>query len=153
MKNLFLIVLFNFAGTMLLAQDTTNNNLPTNGSEKMTDTAGMAKIYLIRSTGFAGSAINLRLMVDDVILCKIKNNRYAIFYVKPGTHLFSAGSWDKSVSKSKRDGLKMPVEEGREYFLSMRIKQKFAETEIFLEEITYNTAAPQLEKYKPAKCD
>ena len=31
--------------------------------------------------------------------------------------------------------------------MSMRIKQKFIGSEIFLEEITYNTAGPLLDKY------
>ena len=153
MKKLYLILLFNFAASVLLAQtDSTNTNPPKNGSSTTIDTAGMAKVYVIRSTGHVGSAVNLRLVVDDVMLCKIKNNRHAIFYVKPGTHMFNATSWDKATPKEKF-GLKMAVEAGKEYYFSMRIKPRFMETEIFLEEITYNTAAPQLAKYKRDECD
>ena len=142
MKNLIFILVFIFSATVLFAQDSTKTNI---------DTAGMAKVYVIRSTGFQGSAVNLRLMVDDVLLCKIKNNHYAIFYVKPGTHVFKATSWDKG--SNDKAGFKMLVEAGKEYYFSMRIKPKFIDTEIFLEEITYNTAAPQLQKYKQDECD
>ena len=144
MKNLFFILVFIFTGTTLFAQtDSTKTN---------TDTAGMAKIYVIRSTGHVGSTVNLRLLADDVMRCKVRNNRYAVFYVNPGTHMFNATSWDKPASKDQF-GLKMPVEAGKEYYFSMRIKQKFTGIEIFLEEITYNTAGPQLQKYKQDECD
>jgi hypothetical protein len=147
MKNFFLIVLFNCTTSLLFAQTDSTNN-----AAKIIDTAGMAKIYVIRSTGYVGSAVNLRLVVDDVMLCKVKNNHYAIFYVKPGTHMFNATTWDKATPKEKY-ALKMAVEAGKEYYFSMRIKPRFMETEIFLEEITYNTAGPQLQKYKRDECD
>ena len=147
MKNLLLILAFILSGNMLFAQ--TDSATTTAG--KNIDTAGMAKIYMIRSTGYVGSAINLRLMVDDVIVCKIKNNRYSVFYVKPGTHVFKATSWDKG--SNDKMGFSMSVEAGKEYYFSMRIKSKFIDTEIFLEEITQNTAAPQLKKYKQDECD
>ena len=47
----------------------------------------------------------------------------------------------------------MPVEAGKAYYLSMRLKIKFVETEIFFEEITYNSAAPELQKYKRDECN
>lgn len=143
MKNIFLILAFFITVTNLSAQ--------TDSTSKIIDTAGMAKIYVIRSTGYVGSAVNLRVVIDDVMLCKIKNNRHAIFYVKPGSHVFNATSWDKAAPKEKYD-LKMTVEAGKEYYFSMRIKPRFAETEIFLEEITLNTAGPQILKYKLDDC-
>ncbi len=144
MKNLFFCLVFIISGTTLFAQtDLTKVNV---------DTAGMAKIYMIRSTGYVGAAVNLRLLVDDVMYCKVRNNRYAVFYVKPGEHMFNATSWDKPASKEKF-GFKLAVEAGKEYYFSMRIKQRFMGIEILLEEITYNTAAPQLQKYKQDECD
>jgi len=117
-----------------------------------TDTINTAKIYVIRSTGHVGSAVNLRVVVDDSMYCKIKNNRYAIFYVTPGEHTFYATSWDKSGTDEKL-GMKMMLEPGKSYYLSMKIKARFFNTEIFVEEITYNTAAPMLEKYKEYSCN
>ncbi len=116
------------------------------------DTLNMAKIYVIRATGHTGSAVNLRLLVDSVVYCKIKNNRYSIVYVPPGMHLFYATSWDGRTKEKL--ALKMQVEAGKTYYMSMRMRQRFFENEIFVEEITYNTAAPLLEKYKQdADCD
>ncbi len=122
-------------------------------SVKVIDTANMAKIYVVRATGHVGSAINLRVLVNDVMYCKVRNNRYAIIYVQPGTHDFFATSWDGPRAKEKL-ALKVPVEAGKTYYLSMKMKQRFLENQIFMEEITYNTAAPLLEKLKQDdKCD
>jgi hypothetical protein len=99
-----------------------------------------------------GSAVNLRVHVDKQPYCKVKNNRYSVFYVQPGTHTFYVTTWDKA-NPNEKFGLKIPVEAGKTYYLSMRIKPRFATTEFFAEEITYNTAAPLLEKYKQDDCN
>lgn len=83
---------------------------------KIKDSINMAKFYVIRSTGHIGSAINLRVLVDDLPFCKIKNNRFAMFYVQPGNHMFYATSWDKPAAKDKL-ALEMPVEAGKTYYL------------------------------------
>jgi hypothetical protein len=151
MKNLILPVLLALLCTTTFAQ---SDNPPANkaGANKIIDTAAMAKVYVIRSTGHVASAINIRLVVDDVLMCKVRNNRYAVVFVQPGTHLFNATTWDKAGAHEKF-ALKIPVEAGKTYYTSMRIKPRFAITEIFLEEITYNTAAPLLTKYKLDECD
>ena len=153
MKKLILAVLVSLATAALHAQtDTTTTNPAQKDSTTTVDTTNMAKIYVIRSTGFTGSAVNLRVVVDSVNYCKIKNNRYAQFYVKPGTHIFNATSWDKP-GVNEKFGLKMPVEAGKTYYMSMKLKSKFVSVEITLEEITYNTAAPMLEKFKRDECE
>jgi hypothetical protein len=124
-----------------------------NDNAKSIDTNNAAKIYVIRGTGMTGSAVNFRVIVDSIMYCKIKNNHYGIFYVQPGTHSFYATTWDASNPKEKL-ALTIPVEAGKSYYMSMRIKQRFFENQIFLEEITYNTAAPLLQKYKQhEKCN
>lgn len=153
MKKLFFFLVFIFPATIVFAQtDSANSNAAKNEPANILDTAAMAKVYVIRSTGHVGSAVNLRMLVNDSMLCKIRNNRYAVLYVKPGTHMFNATSWDKPASKDKF-GLTVPVEAGKDYYFSMRIKTRFMNTEIFLEEITLNTAAPLLQKYKQDQCD
>ena len=147
MKTLFISVLFAVASAKLFAQTDTSNSF-----SKSSDTSAMAKIYFIRSTGYVGSAVNLRVVVDDVQRCKVRNNRYAVVFVEPGSHRFNATSWDKSGSPEKF-ALKMPVVAGKTYYMSMLIKQKFIGIEILLEEITYNTAGPLLAKYKQDECD
>jgi hypothetical protein len=148
MKILFFLVLFSLASAKLFAQ-TDTFHAP---SSQALDTTAMAKIYVIRSTGHVGSAVNLRVVVDDINMCKVRNNRYAVVYVAPGTHNFNATSWDKPGS-SEKFSLKMSVEAGKTYYLTMQIKQRFMGIEIYLEEVTYNTAGPLLSKYKQDQCD
>jgi hypothetical protein len=153
MKNLVLATLFFFTCITLFAQaDFTNITSAKTGITNSFDTTGMAKIYIIRSTGHVGSAVNLRVWVDSVMMCKVRNNRYAMFYVQPGMHAFNASSWDMAEPNSKI-ALKMPVEAGKTYYMSIHIKQRFFGIEISVDEITYNTAAPQLEKYKRDECE
>jgi len=148
MKILFTVLLFLAASARLFAQIDTSKT----PSSKAIDTTAMAKIYVIRSTGHVGSAVNLRVVVDGVNKCKVRNNRYAVVFVEPGTHQFNATSWDKPGTPEKF-ALKMPVEAGRTYYMTMQIKQKFMGIEIYLEDVTYNTAAPMLSKYKQDECD
>jgi hypothetical protein len=148
MKILFLSVLFALTSATLFSQ-TDSTNAP---SSKTIDTVSMAKVYVIRSTGHVGSAVNLRVVVDDINRCKVRNNRYAVVFVEPGTHRFNASSWDKPGTPEKF-ALKMPVEAGKTYYMTMQIKQKFMGIEIYLEEVTYNTAGPMLSKYKQDECD
>ena len=153
MKKLLFVVYLSFISTMLFAQnDSTTGDSTSNHLSKTVDSSNLAKIYVIRSTGYAGSAVNLRVIVDDVMLCKVRNDRYAMFYIQPGTHMFYATTWDKPGTNPKF-ALKMPVEAGKTYYMSMKLKQKFMGIEITLEEITYNTAAGLLEKYKRDECD
>jgi hypothetical protein len=117
------------------------------------DTINNAKIYVIRATGFTGSAVNMRFWVDSTVYCKIKNNRYSVVYVAPGNHSFYANTWDASKPKEKL-ALKMEVEAGKTYYMSLRIREHLIESQMFVEEITYNSAAPLLEKCKRVeKCD
>jgi hypothetical protein len=153
MKILSLFLLCAFACTTLSAQtDSTNISSPKTSTTKTMDTAAMAKVYVIRSTGHVGSAVNLRMVVDDVMMCKIRNNRYAVVFVQPGSHLFNATTWDKP-GTAEKFALKMPVEAGKTYYMTMHMKQRFMGLEIFLEEVTYNTAAPLLAKHKQDECD
>jgi hypothetical protein len=135
MKKILLTLFIAMISTVLSAQA---------DSTTAVDTINTAKIYVIRSTGYVGSAVNLRITVNDSMYCKIKNNRYAVFYITPGEHIFYASSWDSGTDEKL--GMKLTVEPGKSYYLGIKIKQRFFKNEIFVEEITYNTAAPQLEK-------
>lgn len=123
-------------------------------SQAQTDsTKQPATIYLIRATGHAGSLINFRAIMDDVNLCKLKNNRYAVVKAKPGVHKFYVTSWD-APSVNEKLGLEIPLEAGQTYYLRMIHKQRFFKNEMYFEEITQNSAAPLLAKYKEdTECD
>lgn len=138
-----LVIVFAFLFSAVSAQP---------GGSGIMDTANAARIYIIRSTGVTGSAVNFRVLVDSVAYCKIKNNRYSVIYVNPGMHNFYATTWDAPKPKEKL-ALKIPVEAGKTYYLAIRIKERFFGNEIFTEEVTYNTAAPLLEKYQRVECE
>jgi hypothetical protein len=105
-----------------------------------------AKVYLIRATGHTGSLVNFRTMIDNVVYCKLKNNRYAVVNIKPGMHNFYVTSWDMPKANEKL-GLQIPIEAGKTYYLRMVLKKRFFESQMYFEEITQNSAAPLLTKY------
>ena len=133
MKQLFTLLIISCVSVSVCAQDTTKPE--------------MAKVYVMRATGFAGSAINFRVVVDDDISCKIKNDRYAVFTLRPGKHSFYVTSWDAPKTKEKL-GLEIPIEAGKTYYLNMILKKRFMGIEMYFEEITKNAATPLLEKLK-----
>jgi hypothetical protein len=106
-----------------------------------------AKIYIIRATGYQGWAVNFRIIVNDSLSCKIANNRYSVVELKPGVHTFFVTSWDAPRPKAKL-GLEVPVEAGKSYYLRVIHKQRFAGVQMYVEEITLNSATPLLKKYK-----
>lgn len=44
------------------------------------------KAYIIRRTGVNGSAVNFKIYIDDILVCKVKNKHYTIQDIKPGEH-------------------------------------------------------------------
>ena len=134
MKNIFLLIFITlFSTKKIVAQNDSANST--------------AKVYVIRSTGFKGSLVNLRIIIDDLLYCKIANNRYSVVDLKPGKYTFYVTSWDAPKKKNKL-GLEIPVEAGKSYYLRIIFKERLLENQMFLEEITYNSAAPLISKYK-----
>ena len=138
---------FVFAAVQAIAQND-SGQFATDAPGSVNDSSSaMAKVYIIRATGHTGSLVNFRTMIDSVLFCKLKNNRYAVINVKPGTHSFFVTSWDMPKTREKL-GLEIPMEAGKTYYLRMVLKQRFFENQIYFEEITENSAAPLLAKYK-----
>jgi len=146
MKSFFVTLVFSFF--LFHAQSQTDS---IKNNSKIADTANAAKIIVIRETGHIGSAVNLSILVDKINYCKIRNNRYTEFFAEPGTHVFYAKTWDQA-NVSEKLGLNIPLEAGKTYYLTAHIKPRFMSTDIFLEEVTYNTARPLMEKYKLDAC-
>lgn len=112
-----------------------------------------AKIYVIRATGHQGGGINLRVLVNDSLYCKIRNNRYSIIEVKPGIDTFYITNWGTPKANSKL-GLELQIEPGKTYYLRMAVKERYFEVLYYFEEITKNSAEPLLAKYKQdTNCD
>lgn len=72
MKTLKLIALFAFLFT---------------GSFSAHSQAKTGKVYLIRSTGYAGLAVNYHFFVDGKLVCKQKNKSYSIQDLSVGDHM------------------------------------------------------------------
>jgi hypothetical protein len=112
-----------------------------------------ATVYIIRATGLPQNLVNFRVLVDDVMHCKVANNRYAVLKVKPGKHTFYITTWDLP-GKREKLGLEISIEGGKTYYLRMVNKQRFFEGQLYFEEITRNSAIPLLEQYKEdTNCD
>ena len=112
-----------------------------------------AKVYLIRATGHSGSLTNMRAVVDDATNCRLKNNRYSIIYLQPGTHRFYATTFIAPRAKEALN-VEVPMEAGKTYYLRMVRKLRTFKEELFFEEITANSAALYLEKLKEdTDCD
>jgi len=103
------------------------------------------KVYLIRATGFTGSAVNYRLYIDDQLICKLKNKSYSIHDISVGDHTVSVVSGGIA-SKKKSPPLKITVTEGKVNYVSVVSTQSGYANKITCQEITQNSADPLLAK-------
>jgi hypothetical protein len=129
----FLVFSFFTCLTDIYAQNDTSNST--------------AKVYLIRGTGLQGCLTNFRVLINDSVYCKLANNRYSILDIKPGQYTFYVTTWDAPRKRIKQ-GLEMPLDAGKTYYLRLVIKVKFGEITNYFEEITGNSAKLLLAKYK-----
>jgi len=60
-----------------------------------------AEVYVLRKTGYSGSAIGFNLIMDGELLCKARNKRYSIHQVPAGDHSFQARIFGKKKMKKK----------------------------------------------------
>ncbi|WP_295712728.1 DUF2846 domain-containing protein [Mucilaginibacter sp.] len=107
----------------------------------------MGQVYLIRSTGFTGSAVNYRFYVDDKLVCKLKNKSYSVHDLSVGKHTISVVSGGISNGK-KSTPLTITVVEGQANYISVASTQSGYVNKITCQEITKNSADPLLAKAK-----
>jgi uncharacterized protein DUF2846 len=82
------------------------------------DEAKHALIYFYRDAGWAGRALEPRVLLDDVELVKMDNKRYFSVWVEPGQHSLSAGGgWTQSC----RPPLRSAFEPGMVYFVKIQL--------------------------------
>ncbi|WP_316814432.1 DUF2846 domain-containing protein [Pedobacter heparinus] len=103
------------------------------------------QVYLIRSTGYTGSAVNYSFFVDDQLTCKMKNKSFSIHDLPVGEHTVSVSSGGISTGK-KSAPLKITVTEGKINYVSVVSTQAGYANKITCQEITENSAAPILAK-------
>jgi hypothetical protein len=97
------------------------------------------KVYLIRSTGYAGSVVNYHFFVDGKLVCKQKNKSYSIHDLSPGEHLISITSGGLPTAK-KTPPLKITVVEGKTNYVSVVSTEVQYVNKIACQEITENSA-------------
>lgn len=103
------------------------------------------KVYLIRSTGYTGSAVNYKLYIDDQLVCKLKNKSFSIQDISTGEHTVSVVSGGISNGKHSVP-LKITVVEGKVNYISIVSTQSGYVNKITCQEITQNSAEPLLTK-------
>jgi len=107
--------------------------------------AKTGQVYLIRVTGYTGSAVNYRFYLDDTLICKLKNKSFSIHNIAVGTHTLSVVSGGISNGK-KSAPLKILVVEGQANYISVVSTQAGYANKITCQEITKNSADPLLAK-------
>lgn len=105
------------------------------------------QVYLIRSTGYTGSAVNYSFYVDGQLICKLKNKSFSIHDLAVGDHTVSVVSGGISNGK-KSTPLKITVAEGKANYVSVVSTQAGFANKITCQEITQNSADPILAKSK-----
>ena len=105
------------------------------------------QIYLIRSTGYTGMAVNYSFYVDGQLTCKLKNKSFSIHDLPVGEHTVSVVGGGISNGK-KSPPLKVVVAEGKANYVSVVSTQFGYVNKITCQEITQNSADPILAKSK-----
>lgn len=108
------------------------------------------RVYLIRSTGYTGSAVNYSFYVDGRLICKMKNKSFSIHDLPVGEHTVSIVSGGISNGK-KSAPLKVTVVEGKINYVSVVSTESGYVNKITCQEITKNSADPILAKAKEKK--
>ena len=107
--------------------------------------AKTGQVYLIRVTGYTGSAVNYRLYIDDQLACKLKNKSFSVHDTGIGAHTVSVVSGGISNGK-KSEPLTITVVEGKANYVSVVSTQAGYVNKITCQEITQNSADPLLAK-------
>lgn len=108
------------------------------------------QVYLIRVTGYTGSAVNYRFYLDDKLICKLGNKSFSIHDISVGDHTISVVSGGISNGK-KSTPLKFTVAEGKANYISVVSTEAGYVDKITCQEITQSSAEPLLAKAKQAK--
>ncbi|GGE49560.1 uncharacterized protein DUF2846 [Pedobacter psychrotolerans] len=105
------------------------------------------KVYLIRSTGYTGSAVNYSIFVDGKLICKLKNKSFSIHNLNVGEHKVTVVSGGLSNGK-KSAPLTFMVAENKTNYITVASTQNGYANKITCQEITENSATPILAKAK-----
>jgi hypothetical protein len=99
-----------------------------------------SQAYFIRSLNYVGSVVPFKLYIDDVLVCKLKNNKYSVHDLSPGAHTFAVQNTGLS-SHRKSIPLKINVEENKTVYLTV-----VNGSSLYLQEVTQASADMLIKK-------
>jgi hypothetical protein len=130
MKQIKLLMLLSF---LVIGSFSANSQTPT------------GKVYLIRSTGYAGLAVNYHFYVDGKLVCKQKNRTFSIQDLSVGDHMINVTSGGLKTAR-KTPPLKITVVGGKTNYVSVVSTEAGYMNKIACQEVTENSAQPLLAK-------
>ncbi|WP_420148084.1 DUF2846 domain-containing protein [Spirosoma sp.] len=98
-----------------------------------------ATVYIYRGGQFFGSGINYSIFANGTKICKLSNNRYIEYKVKPGKLSLTAQNGGIEVFK-KETSFDLDVEAGKKYYVRGDLKSSITRTRLEMSEVTENTA-------------
>lgn len=106
-------------------------------------------VFLIRSTGFTGSAVPFNVFIDDILVCRLMNNYYSAHMIAPGVHKFSVQFTGKK-SKNNAEKLEVIIEAEKKYFIQLTFQSGAFANNVYCQEITENSAKQAFKKLRGA---
>ena len=98
-----------------------------------------AKVYFLRSTGFAGSAAGFTAFIDDTLVCKLNNKRFSVHEVPAGKHKFTVQFAGKK-SKKRAEPIYIEMEAGNTYYVQMVFQTGIIKNNLYCQEVTKSSA-------------
>ena len=102
-------------------------------------TDDFATVYIYRGGQFFGSGLNYAIFANGEKICKLSNNRYIEYKVKPGKLSLTAQRGGIEVFK-KETGLDLDIEAGKKYYVRGDQKSSITRTRLEMSEVTESTA-------------
>lgn len=131
---LFVIAFFRFV-TVVHGQDSTGR-------------PGQAKLYFIRHTGYNASALNFHCFIDSQLVCNLRNKRFSVHDVTPGTHALQVRIYSKEPG-DKGQPLIINAVAGNTYYIRLLPTRAYSfKGDDPLLEVSESTARPLLAKSK-----
>ena len=121
-------------------------------AKQFTPEAGMASIYVFRDIDF-GHALEAKTWLDGRFAGVVAPNTYQLLIVPPGDHTLSMSPYGSvfDVRKDNKDGRRVTVEAGKNYFFSVSIKMALVTSTVSLESVTEEEGRKEVLKLKRAE--
>ena len=108
----------------------------------------MAKVYLIRSTGYRGSPVANSIFIDNKVVCRLGNDKFSLQSVKPGEHVFTVQFMGKKPHKTT-EPIMVKTEAGKTYYVEIILQSDH----LICQEVTESSALTILKKcLEETKC-